>query len=375
LWTIHIVAVLLLASTCIATAASPLVGLAMVENGPAKYKLVSVNATSGVLEFGDDQEAHEELAGTGDLCAIDKATGVFYYLGDTSAGTTLVGLSTEDGSELCSSTVTSLMEIGIVGAGQSLDFDSSGGGSLVLSGVSTNETTKHAVLRLFLGDGAKRALEAKKPRNKGGGVESSTGFGLGGGADFETVGTFGDDAYLPFVHSSAIDSAGQRFFVTLQPGDDEVGTNSLAIGVVDISGTGMPYYTIPMDFSSKSSEILYGIDWDSAQSRLVGAIINEQNTGLSLRAVIIGSDASTDPVWSEQAIEGTPSTWKYLGGNSATVSTLDETGRLLYFQAGNNAGMNLVAVDVDTAQLVAHPALSGDMPIGSSGLTMMDIAS
>ena len=359
--------------------AAPLVGLALTSNGPSAYKLVSVNQTSGELEFlgGGEQEEHAELAGTGDLCAVDTNLGVWYYLGDSSAGTTLVGLSTADGSLLCESAVTSLMEIGIVGAGQSLDFDSTGAGSLVLSGVSTNVTTQHVVLRLALGEGAKRELEAKakKSDHTGKGSSEVTGCGVGGGAEFEALGTFGDDAYLPFVHASAIDPAGQRLFVTLQPGDDEVSTNSLAVAVVDISdgSTGEAYYTIPMDYSVDSSHILYGIDWDSALNRLVGAVINEQGTGLMLRSVEVGANASASVAWSELPIAGTPSSWKYLGGNSATVSSLDEAGRILYFEAGNNRGMSLAAVHVDTAELLADPLFTGDVPLSTSGLTMMSV--
>lgn len=65
-----------------------MVGLSLVENSPVGYKLVSVNETTGEIAFlgGDDQPIHTELAGTGDLCAADTALGVWYYLGDTSAG-------------------------------------------------------------------------------------------------------------------------------------------------------------------------------------------------------------------------------------------------------------------------------------------------
>lgn len=42
----------------------------------------------------------QELSGTGDLAVIDAKRKVFYYLGDTTKGTTLVGLSLVDGSEV-----------------------------------------------------------------------------------------------------------------------------------------------------------------------------------------------------------------------------------------------------------------------------------
>ena len=63
-----------------------------------------------------------QLSGTGDLCAVDAARSVYYYLGDTSEGTTLVGLNLKDGSLACTSLVA-VREIGFVGIGQSLNYD------------------------------------------------------------------------------------------------------------------------------------------------------------------------------------------------------------------------------------------------------------
>ena len=373
-----------------------LVALSMVQNSPVGYKLTSVNETTGELSFlgGDAQQTHMELAGTGDLCAIDEALGVWYYLGDTSAGTTLVGLSTIDGSEVCSSTVASLREIGIVGAGQSLDFDPSDGsdGSLILSGVSKANGTQHSVLRLKLTDGARRTMAA---RTKSGGDtrrEDEAASAECGAAAFEAVTSFGDAAYLPFIHASALDVAGQRLFVTLQQGDDEVATNVLAVGVVDVSdGSGpggrAPYYSIAMDNSGGSTQILFGIDFDAAQQRLVGVVTNAQNDGVNLRSLVVGSAAQSkasqqqrgeDPAaavtWSDQPIADVPREWRYLSGNWGTVSSLDESGRRLYFEAGccySNKGTFLGVVDVDTAELQASPRFKGDMPLSSTGLTMM----
>lgn len=287
----------------------------------------------------------------------------------------------EDGSEVCSSRVESLEEIGIVGAGQSLDFDSeTENGSLVLSGVSTTNNTKHAVLRLPLGSGARRTIEIRK---KAGMLPNSYEIPAcgaeGSNTELKLLGYFGDDAYLPFVHSSAIDTLGQRLFVTLQLGDDEISTNKLAVGVFDLENSS--YYSIPMDSSGGSSEILFGIDYDAAKGRLVGVVVNEENNGLNLRSVTVGSKASknnkslqipTGSVWSEVPMTGVPSEWRYLGGNSGTVSSLDEDGRQLYFEAGGNIeGMSLGVVNIDTAKLVASPHFKGDVPISSAGLTMM----
>ena len=222
-------------------ATASMVGLALKANSPATWNLVSVNETSGVL--ADLGPPHTELASTGDLCAIDSSLGVFYYLGDTSSGTTLVGLSVADGSEVCSSVVSSLEEIGIVGAGQSLDFDPSSN-SLILSGVYQENGTQHAVLRLLLDTSATTRALAMSSKDR---IQMLGGCGVDD--TFKTVSFFGDDAYLPFVHASALDVTGQRLFVTLQPGDDEVSTNTLSIGVVDVSSdqSGAPYYRIDMD--------------------------------------------------------------------------------------------------------------------------------
>ena len=53
---------------------------------------------------------------TGDLGTIDSKRGIFYYLGDSSLGTTLVGLSLKDGSMACSTAIP-FREIGFVGFG------------------------------------------------------------------------------------------------------------------------------------------------------------------------------------------------------------------------------------------------------------------
>ena len=56
---------------------------------------------------------------TGDLRAVDTKRGVFYFLGDTHAGTTLVGQALADGALVCAGAVP-LKEVGFVGMGQSM---------------------------------------------------------------------------------------------------------------------------------------------------------------------------------------------------------------------------------------------------------------
>ena len=42
-------------------------------------------------------------------------------------------------------------------------------------------------------------------------------------------------------------------------------------------------------------------------------------------------------------------------------------------QAGNNAGMSIAGVDVDTAELISHAQFSGDVPLSSTGLSMITL--
>ena len=59
-----------------------MVGLSLVQASPSEYMLVSVDQPTGeVRSLGEGQPAHTELAGTGDLCAVDPGLGVFYCLG------------------------------------------------------------------------------------------------------------------------------------------------------------------------------------------------------------------------------------------------------------------------------------------------------
>ena len=55
-----------------------------------------VHNVGGVTIVGPD---HHALSGTGDLSTIDTKRGLFFYLGDTSAGATLVGMTLTDGTE------------------------------------------------------------------------------------------------------------------------------------------------------------------------------------------------------------------------------------------------------------------------------------
>ena len=186
---------LALLSSAIASATGPLYGLALHTNGPATFDLIQVGANGNTKVIGP---AHKELYGCGDLVAV--ANGMLFYLGDTSSGATLVALNLTDGTEVCSKPVQ-LAEVGYVGVGQTLDYDSKSD-TLILSGITSNKTA-HAIYRA-----------------------SAASCG-----PFTLQGTYGVADFLPMLHSSSLDVAGQRLFVLVAPGKQ-----SQAIGVIDLTG-------------------------------------------------------------------------------------------------------------------------------------------
>ena len=110
--------------------------------------LVSVDKDSGLLTR-IAQNAHQTLAATGDLSAIDATRGVYYFLGDSwngTQGTLLVALSLKTGAELCRRQMP-VGEVGIVGGGQSLSLDTKHD-RLLISGLTSqdNGTTYHHLL-------------------------------------------------------------------------------------------------------------------------------------------------------------------------------------------------------------------------------------
>jgi hypothetical protein len=75
-------------------------GLALVANGPAKAGLITVDTVTGNTTVVGPP--HSELAGTGDLGTVDTKHNLYYYLGDTYQGATVVGLNLADGTKACS---------------------------------------------------------------------------------------------------------------------------------------------------------------------------------------------------------------------------------------------------------------------------------
>ncbi len=308
--------------TCL-VATPPLYGLALVANGPAKVALARINATTGnATVIGP---AHGELFGMGDLVAT--AHGALFYLGDTGSGATLVALNLTTGSELCSAHVD-VAEIQFVGIGQSLDHDPTTD-SLILSGLTTNQNGSHAVYR-------------------------APDIGCG---PFEHIGNFGYGDYAPMLHASALDAHGQRLFVTLAPSDA-----SSAIGVIDLAAGGA--MTIVDEAATPDlHDTLLCMHYDAHTGRLVGVLAAQS---LELHQL----DPATQTWEAARALGHVPARWNALGGNAATVSALDVAARTLHLLAGASdpftgaLALDLGAVDVDTAQVTAHPPLA---PVGMPG--------
>ena len=98
-----------------------LFGLSLVKNPPTRAALNTVSAATGNVTVFPGKPA-EVLFGTSDLVAAVPKHGLFYFLGDTSGGATLVALNLTTGAEVCSKTID-LSEVGYVGIGQTLDYD------------------------------------------------------------------------------------------------------------------------------------------------------------------------------------------------------------------------------------------------------------
>eukprot|EP00940_MAST-03C_sp_MAST-3C-sp2_P000144 g144.t1 len=308
-------------------------GLALVTNSPAMYGLIRIDGDTGdAVSVGP---AHAQLFGCGDLIAI--AHGIFYYLGDTLNGTTLVGINMTDGSQHCSRSIP-LREIGFVGLGQTLDYDDKTD-TLLLSGVNQNVTTpSHSVFR-----------------------SSATECG-----PFELNGTYGDADFVPMLHSSTLDASRQRLFVLLADGK-----TSQAIGIVDLVNGSMDTVA---EGTPNLDDTLIGIHWDENRSSLVGIIVDDQE-GFMLHSLHVSKTSSWNP---PTKIEGIPSEWNAIYGNEATVSAFSEITRAIYFLAGVQdngriVSQYLVGVGVDSSALISVLELP-KIGLGDSGLIALALA-
>ena len=312
--------VLLLVSS-LTTVTSTLYGLNLEANSPSRVGLVSVNTSTGnVTDLG---APHSELDGMGDLSTIDPQNKIFYYLGDTSDGTTLVGLNLETGAEVCRGAIP-LRELGFVGFGQSLDWDVTNN-NLVLSGLNSNTTQPgHTVFRNKGCEGSKIAKSSK-------------------------IGTFGDAMYIPMLHASTLDVIKQRLFVTVA-----VTKNTMGIGMIDLNDPQLKLTVLPEN--PATNQDILGMQFDAATNSVV-SVMQNQAKGLDIHSLSI--DAKGKAEWSSTTL---PTFIGQLYGNSGSVSALDGKG-MLYVLGGvgpsNNAPMHLVQIDLVKQTVVGHPLITG----------------
>ena len=307
----------------------------LVENSPAVGALVEVDTTTGNVSYTGgtgSYNALSALSATGDLSAIDSEAGLFYFLGDTAGGTTLVAVSLESGLEVCSSQVTGIEEVGLVGLGQSFDFDVLNR-TLVLSGFSSTNQSEHILYRT-------KSISTQ--------ISERT-----CDITFDKIETFGLVEDTPILHASAIDSEGQRLFLQLDSND-----GTAKISEIPLAGGPMTLY--PQ--GGLPSHLFYGMHWDQETGRIFGVC-----PGKSAGALELHSLSPSTGKWSSSEIQNVPSSWNTLYGNEGDMSTFDEHGRTIFFVAGNNANAAkfLAQVNIDTSALEDYPVLSGDLGLGS----------
>jgi hypothetical protein len=291
-------------------------GLAMVHNSPEMPALVRVNASSGGVVLAGPPLS--PLAATGDLAVVDAARSVLWYLGDTGAlGTTLAGVSLSNGSIICEQAVP-IREIGFVGFGQSLNFLPQRD-ALVISGIQTSgNVSTHAVF-----------LAPADPARCG--------------APLTRLGGFSGDAdYIPMLHASAVDVAGERLFLGLA-----TGPSSLAVGTVDLR-TG----ALRRVDAEDGARQLIGMKFDPRSGLLTGLASSADYSALSLLQLSPETGA-----WRARAV---PTGFPVVMGNGGSVSAFDAgSGTLFALLAANTSTseLRLAAVDVASAAVVSAPAL------------------
>lgn len=329
-----ILCVVALAHSCSASGA--LYGMSLVGNQPAVVSLSKMDYTTGNVTVFPTK--FSQLDGMSDLNAADENVGIYYYLGDTSAGTTLVGIDMKSGEQACSGPIP-LRELGYVGVAQSLNYDLKNK-HLVLTGLLDNkQNASHGVLR-------------------------TKGCDRGGVATVVHIGTFGDANFVPMLHSSALDSQGQRLYVEVA-----VSKTSSAIGVINLNANpaSKDFFTVIDEDSSQHSFV--GMQWDRTEGNLVGVV--GSSAGLFLRTLKFDQGKAT---WNTRAIPPQEYIWLY--GNAGDVSALDTAGRFLYVLAGKvpsgggDPPMHLVQINLKTGSVSNTPPVSG-LPFGTNSLLEM----
>lgn len=279
--------------------------------------LVEVDVVTGVVTRVG--APHRAIAGTGDLGVIDQKRRTFYYLGDTSEGTTLAAVSLKDGTEVCNCSVP-LREVGFVGLGQSLDIDDAND-RLVISGIHTaaNGSVVHSVLQSA----------------------------LPGCGPFTLIGSFGVATKVPMLHGSALDSAGQRLFVNLATHATQAGDTAIALGVVDLANNDMMTVT-----PENGPDALLGMSWDPVKKNIVGLAQAAGQPGI----YVVRFDPASETFTQTLVQSADP----ILAGNEGTVHAFDPDGRVMYAVTSPTPGgdaVDLVQINIDTSELVRQPTV------------------
>ena len=337
--------------------AAELYGLVRVHNMPSLPALVTVNASTGRIAFVDPSGAGQPTtAGTGDLVAIDRSAGRYYYLGDAN-GTRLVALSLESGKQVCAADVPALQQVQCVGCGQTLSLDAARN-RLLLSGVGANASA---------GDAYHVLLQAALPPRSSPLALCPAPFAMG---------RFGQAGFMPMAHASELDGASNRLYATLSPG-----AHSYGIGVIDTAESGSDnrlQKIIPE--SDAKDETMVGMTWIAGAKKLVGVAQDARTGRLDWRTLDPASGA-----WSSKPLALAPSlnvTLTSLYGNLGSVRAYDPSAEKLFvLMVGHSpdsaaelgdGGERLVHVDVRTGTVVAAPLLTGDK--GVSGEILLQLA-
>eukprot|EP00729_Bicosta_minor_P017297 gene17297-6575_t len=332
----------ILAAPVAGSSGGSLHGLILAHNGPSMPALVNIDTLTGnVTQVGP---ALNPMDGTGDLGTIDSTRGVFFYLGDTSGGATLVGLSMQDGTISCSVHVP-LREISFVGIGQSLDYDASTD-ELILTGIAMAPSGNHS--RGLAGQAATTHAILKGPAAQ---------CRPNGQLEFKQVGSFPIADYLPMLHSSTLDAKGQKLYVIVSLTKDE-----LAVAVIDLATMTMTKTVA----ESAPDDAVNGLVWDSIGETLAGVSQSSATgaPGLVLRRLDVATGKwSSTPITSE---------YGYVGGNAGTVKAMDTEKGILYAEICNpptnpndDCTLHIAGIDLASSKVVTAPAMqmsSGRQP-------------
>ena len=300
--------------------------MTLVHNGPAQSALFSMDSASGNISLiSGGQKA---MTATGDLRAVDKKRNIYYYLGDTHAGTTLVGLDLTTGNLSCSSVVP-LKEIGFVGIGQSLVYDGTRD-ELILSGIVANSTggVQHQLLRSVKSPDA-------DPKDC---------------ASFTKAGTFPYATTDPMLHSTAYDEATQRLFVLISENK-----TALGLAVIDMAAGELSKVEVE---GEPPVDQLSGMTWDILTERLIGIMPALDSHQINLMSLDPGSGK-----WGVREMIAPPE-W-VVGGNLGDVHAYDpSTGKFYAIlndppsSSGMDGATHIGVIDFTAGVLVSHTVLS-----------------